>query len=210
MLFRYLLVFTLMAPNLIAQHLPSHLEQRLVGSMPPYYLHRLSAGVWRSIMALALMLVVSGLAFVIAQVLQGKAGVAEGILGLFLVLFLAVLLRPVTWRSPVAMVADLRGLYFIGGSDEQEYAFVPWQDLGTLGIERHASGSGMIKTVVLGIRGESSFWVPATESRFIGVLLQPVQPDGYRRLPLGNMGVNPKRTLAALSYLRQNAVSSNG
>jgi hypothetical protein len=161
-------------------------------------------------MTLALMLVVFGLGFVILQVVRGKADAAEWLLGLFLLPFLALLLRPVTWRSPVAMVADLRGLYFIGGSDEQECSFVPWQDIGTLSIEHRASGNGMIKTVVLGIRGESSFWVPATESRFIGVLLQPVQPDGYRRLPLGNMGVNPKRTLAALSYLRQNSVSSNG
>jgi hypothetical protein len=159
-------------------------------------------------MALALMLVVFGLGFVILQVVRGRAEAAEWLLGLFLLPFLVLLLRPVTWRSPVAMVADRRGLYFIGGSGEQEYSFVPWGDIGTLSIERRASGNGMIKTVVLGIRGESSFWVPATESRFIGVLLQPVQPDGYRRLPLGNMGVNPKRTLAVLTYLRQNSVSS--
>lgn len=199
-----------MAANLIDQHLPSHLDRCLVGTRPPYYLHRLSTGAWRLIMTLALMLVVFGLGFVILQVVRGKADAAEWLLGLFLLPFLALLLRPVTWRSPVAMVADLRGLYFIGGSDEQECSFVPWQDIGTLSIEHRASGNGMIKTVVLSIRGESSFWVPATESRFIGVLLQPVQPDGYRRLPLGNMGVNPKRTLAALSYLRQNSVSSNG
>jgi len=190
--------------------LPSHLKRSLAGAQPPYYLHRLSAWIWRLIMALALSLVVAGLAFVIGQVLHGKLGVAEWILGLFLLPFFVLLLRPVTWRSPVAMVADARGLYFIGGSGEQEHTFVPWQDIGTLSIERHASGNGMIKTVVIGIKGESSFWDPAVESRFIGGLLQPIQADGYRRLPLGNMGVSPKRTLAALCYLRQCSASSKG
>lgn len=108
------------------------------------------------------------------------------------------------------MVADVKGLYFIGGSGEQEHLFVPWQDIGALSIEYHASGHGMIKTVVIGIKGESSFWDPAVESRFLGGLLQPIQSDGYRRLPLGNMGVSPKRTLAALCYLRQCSASSNG
>ena len=191
-------------------HLPSHLKRTLAGARPPYYLHRFSAWMWRSLMALALFLAVAGLGFVVAQASQGKMGVAEWMLGLFVLPFLVLLTRPTTWRSPVAMVADVQGLYFIGGSGEQEHTFVPWQDIGALSIERHASGNGMIKTIVIGIKDESSFWDPAVESRFMRGLLQPIQPDGYRRLPLGNMGVSPRRTMAALSYLRQYSASSGG
>ena len=136
-------------------------------------------------------------------------GVAEWILGLFVLPFVALLARPITWHSPVAMVADAQGLYFVGGRGEREHIFVPWQDIGTMTIERRATTSGVIRTVVIAIAGASPFWDPAVASPFLGGLLQPIQADGYRRLPLGNMGVSPRRTMAALSYLRQQSISSD-
>lgn len=165
---------------------------------------------WRSGMALALFLAVAGLGFVVAQASQGRMGVAEWVLGLFVLPFIVLLARPITWRSPVAMVANVQGLYFIGGSGEQEHIFVPWQDIGALSIERHASANGVIRTVVIGIKGQSSFWDSAVTSRFISGLLQSIQANGYRRLPLGNMGVSPESTMAALLYLRQYSTSSGG
>ena len=167
-------------------HLPSHLKGTLAGARPPYYLHRLSTWMWRSGMALALFLAVAGLGFVVAQASQGRMTVAEWVLGLLVLPFIVLLARPITWRSPVAMVADVQGLYFIGGSGEQEHIFVPWQDIGALSIERHASANGVIRTVVIGIKGQTSFWDSAVTSRFMsGLLVKAWRRARYlRRMPL--------------------------
>ena len=91
------------------------------------------------------------------------------------------------------------GLHFIGSSGSGECVFVPWSEIGPMTIERHASGKGGTRTVVLTISIHSSFWDAALESRFLSHILQPEGPPGYRRRPLGNqgMGIRPSRTRAA-------------
>jgi len=146
--------------------------------------------------------------FVTLRIIDGKAEVMEWVIAVFCLPFLIVLLRPKTWTRPIWLVADRHGLYFFGSLIEQGYTFVPWHEVSDeMSIEKIATGNGLTKGVVIKVEGRSSFWKPATESMFLGLLLQPVQPDGYRRLPLTKLGHNLKRSVEALSYLHRHSSS---
>lgn len=160
---------------------------------------------WRLILCSALVLTLAGFGFSLGRVFGGRADVAEWGLMVFMTPFLILLLRPKTWRNPIAMAADPNGLFFVGGQDDQESLFVPWDEIGHITVERHASGSGMIRTVVLEIAANSSYWEAAKASTALKHLLQAELPNGFRRLPLGNQGISPKKTKAALEALRSHS-----
>ncbi|WP_151704264.1 hypothetical protein [Nitrincola alkalilacustris] len=187
---------------LLHPHKPTGLPSSLRNLGAPCYLHQTHWLVWRLMLCSGLAVMLAGLSFSIWRIFSGLADTAEWILMAFIMPFLIILLRPKTWRTPIAMAADPSGLFFVGGDDYQESLFVPWNEIGQITIERHSAGSGMIKTVVLEIAANSPYWDDAKASTVIKHLLQPELPSGFRRLPLGNQGINPKKTKDALEALR--------
>lgn len=182
--------------------LPPHLATLIPGGRPPYYLHQSHPMLWKGVLTAVLLLVIAALGFVMAQVWAGRADLAVWALAAFAIPFLLLLARSAVWRVPISMVADTRGLYFLYGRDSAEICSLDWRDVGTLRIERHATGHGVSRTVVLGIRADSAFWQPGHGDRLWCHHLRPVEADGYRKLPLPAVWASPARTLAALCRLK--------
>lgn len=188
---------------LLHTHKPPGLPASLSALRAPCYLHQTPFVIWRLMLCTALMLLLAGFSFAVWRIVSGRADAAAWILMAIMTPFLLVLSRSETWRNPIAMAADPTGLFFVGGKDHHEILFVPWDEIGQITIERHASGSGMIKTVVLEVAANSPYWADAKASRVMKHLLQAERPNGFRRLPLGNQGVSPAKTKAALEALRE-------
>lgn len=151
-------------------------------------------------LVIVLLLVAAALGFVIAQVAAGAADFAVWAVGGFAFPFLILLLRPAVWRVPVPMVADARGLHFLHGCDSTQRSSVGWRDVGQMRIERHATGNGSTRIVVIEVRKDSAFW-QSTITTMPGSTLPPAV-DGYRPMPLAAVWADPTRTLRALQHLQ--------
>lgn len=180
--------------------LPPHLAAQLSDGRPPYYLHRSHPALWRGMLVIVLLLAAAALGFVIARAAAGTADFAVWALGGFTVPFLILLMRPAVWRVPVPMVADARGLHFLHGRDSSERRSVRWRDVGQMRIERHATGNGSTRIVVIDVREDSAFW-QSTITRTPGSKVAPAV-DRYRPLPLAPVWADPTRTLKALQHLQ--------
>jgi hypothetical protein len=191
-----------MSSPVLSSQLPRPIAQAMFGSRPPYYVHRTNPWVWRGLLSVALAFALGTAGFAAAQVVRGRVGGAEILLGLFSLVFLVLLCRPASWRVPVAMVGDRQGLHFLHGGNSMQVHSVAWGDIGGLAVERHATGNGVTRTVVVRIRADSPFWAPAVNAAFMAGLLQAADADGYRRLPLPPIWSDPDHALAALAYLR--------
>jgi hypothetical protein len=182
--------------------LQTKLPPQLVSVLPhtegPYYLGRTPPWRWKLLMAGMLTLVLGVLGFATVQAWHGRASWAEGMIATFCLPFLLLLLRPVTWQSPIALVADRTGLHFLHGKHSSERSFLPWQHTGAMQIERH----GNRKRITLLVRDESPFWDAARQSRLAMLLLPPVDRAGYRKLQLLQVVGNLQRAMATLEHLR--------
>lgn len=133
----------------------------------------------------------------------GRLGWAEAGAGLLALLFAPPLLRPALRQPPVSLVANPGGLYVLHGCAGREHVVVPRHGVGAMSVRRVASGNGVLRAVVIGIRGGAAFWEPARASRFMPHPLPPVAPDGTCECPLPSpLGVAPEAMLAALVALR--------
>lgn len=194
---------------LLENSLPSRFRGLLANTTPPYFICGTKALVWQVCLTLMLLIALTGLGFVIHRIIEGKAEVPEWIVGMICLPFLITLLQPKTWIRPIWLIMDTRGMYFFGSLINKGYTFLPWHEVSAeMSIERIGTGRGLTKGIVIRINGDSSFWQPAKESQFMLYLLQPVEDDGYRRLPLTGFGHNLKRSLATMSYLRQQSLSA--
>lgn len=186
---------------------PPGLHPRLPGGLPatlreltaPCYLHRVAGWKLHALLGAALLVVVGGLAGIGRVAMRRGLDGPEIAFALFMLLFLAVLLRPSVWRSRIVMAADRRGIFLVG---DLESAFVPWAEIGPMTIERAVVGSGVSRTVIVAIRKESSAWDAARRSAFSAWLLGDEHPPGHWRLPLGTQGIAPETTLRCLEALR--------
>lgn len=194
-----------MSPRLRYQ-VPSGLPRPLRSLRTPCYLHGTDPAVWKAVMFATLCGSGAGLWFVGSRILAGRADIAEWLLLAFLIPFIVLALRPATWRTPVSMGADERGLFFVGGEDGWDSVFVPWSEIGPISVERVSTGKGTVNSVVLTIAVGSSYWEPAVQSRFMRHILQPEDPPGFRRLPIGPQGVSAQQIRVNLEALRQRAV----
>ena len=167
---------------------------------PPCYVHKAPQWQVTALIGVTAIFVVASLGYLGWQGLRRDLDAAEWAMCAFLLLFGVLLLRPATWRSPVVMVADVRGIHFVGG---RESAFVPWAETGPLSIERARTQSGVARCVIVTIASGSPFWDAARQSAFRAWLMGDEQPSGYFRLPIGSQGVAPAQTLACLEALRQ-------
>jgi hypothetical protein len=182
--------------------LPTGLPPALAGLQEPCYLHHPPAWKFRTLLAVALLVVMGGLGFVALRALRGDAGTDELLLAAMLLPFFGLLVRPSLWRLPISLAVDTRGLHFLGSDPRGSPVFVPWSDVGPTTIERVSSEGS---TVVLTIADGSSFWDAAKQSHFNWLLLGAVDAEGRRRLIIGSQGIAPEVTQAALESLRSRA-----
>ncbi|HRK38915.1 MAG TPA: hypothetical protein PK347_11050 [Burkholderiaceae bacterium] len=188
-----------MPPRLL-HRVPAGLPAFLGPIHPPCYVHRAPQWQVTALVGTAAALVGAGLAYIAWQGWQRDLTAPEWAMGAFMIPFLLLLLRPVSWRSPVVLVADVRGIHFLGG---RESAFVPWAETGPLSIERARTQAGVARCVIVTIASSSPFWEAARQSAFSAWLMGDEQPPGYFRMPIVSQGVAPAQTLACLEALRE-------
>lgn len=179
---------------------PAGLPPALHALGTPCYLHRTPAWQWATLLALALAVAGAGIGFAAWRWSQQRAGWGDAVLAAFLALFAGLLAHPARWRPPMTMAADRRGVYLLGDRDS---VFVPWGDIGALGIEDANTGSGTTAMVVLRVADRSPVWDAARRSRLAPMRPGLADPPGWRRLPVGTAGLPPERTRASLEALRR-------
>lgn len=189
-----------MPPRLL-QRVPFGLPAFVGPIQPPCYVHQAPQWLVTVLTGVAAILVAACLGYLGWQGLRRNLDAAEWAMGAFLLLFFGLLLRPATWRSPVVMVADRRGMHFVGG---RESVCVPWAETGPFCIERARTQVGVARCVIVTVASGSSFWDAARQSAFSVWLLGTEQPPGYLRLALTSQGAALEQTLACLEYLRRN------
>lgn len=187
--------------HLLRNDATAALPPALGGLQRPYYLHQTPAWKLRLLLAAASIAVGAGLAAAAWRVSGGRAAPDVWLMTAFLLVFAVPLLRPATWRSPVSMAADVRGLHFLGSDTTQSPVFVPWAQTGPITIERR-SGT---RTVVVTIDDASEYWAGAKRSRFLREWLGDPDAQGRRRVPLGRLGISADATREALEALRRRA-----
>jgi len=188
-----------MTPRLHSQ-LPPGLPPSLQALKAPCYLHRAAQWKTAALLGLALVCVVAGLGYVVWRLLSRGPDAAEIALGVFLLLFFVLLLRPATWRAPVVAAADRQGIFFVGS---RESVMVPWHETGPFSIERTRTSAGVCESVIATVSSGSAFWNRAKESLLGDFLLGTEKPPGFLRIPLGNPGIDPELTRASLEALRR-------
>lgn len=182
--------------------LPTGLPPTLQTLAVPCYVHRTSQLMHTAIMVVLLLFILGGYVFIGWRVHTHGFGRDEMIVAGFLLPFLFVMMLPATWRSPVSMAADMKGIYFIGGT---EGVMVPWQETGPFTIERARAGTGISTTVIVTIAKDSPFWDPSKESILFKLFPRHELPPGFFRLPIVAGGIAPEVTKAGLEELRSMA-----
>ena len=152
------------------------------------------------------MLVLVGLFFIASRWHAGRSDFGEIAATLFFLFFLVMLLRPSIWSAPITLAGDSRGVYFVGGASSH---FVPWQDIGPTWLETAFTGDHPEFSVVLAIKVGSTYWDAAKQSKFMRHSLPSEKPSGYRPVPLGTQGIDPKVTRECLEALRALSGTSN-
>jgi hypothetical protein len=182
----------------LAARLPQRLPVALAELTAPCYLHRTPWWMVATLLAPALLVVVAGVAYLGLRLLSGSREPAEIAASVFLLIFLVLLLRPATWRAPIVMAADPRGIYLTGAPG----VHIPWRETGPFTVERVRGPSGTVAAVVVTVgrefvaRGESVHGTSALRAGGEG-------PPGFLRLPLCNPGIDPQVTKASLEALRR-------
>jgi len=176
------------------------LPASLHGLTTPFYLHRASRWKVMALLGLALAVALASLAYLAWRWTHGRMSAAEVAFALFLLLFVAVLLRPATWRAPIVMAADRQGLIFVGG---REGVRVPWEEAGPITVERARVMEGVSWTVIVAISTRSAYWDTAKQSPLYGLLAGDENPPGFLRVPLGTQGIDPAITKESLEALRR-------
>ena len=171
----------------------------LQGLTTPCYLHRASRWKVTALLGLVLAVALASLVYLAWRWFHGRMPAAEVAFALFLLFFVAVLLRPSMWRAPIVMAADRQGLVFVGS---REGVRVPWAETGPITIERARVMEGVGLTVIVTISAQSAFWDRARQSALQGLLLGDEKPPGFLRVPLGTQGIDPEITKASLEALR--------
>lgn len=195
---------TLETPRLVLSAIPPDLPPGLRGMEAPCYLHRTPAWKVRAFWSVALVPILAGMGWVSRMAMTGRAGTAEWAMGAFLLVFLAAALRPSAWRPQVSLAADVRGLFFLGSDQAAAPVFVPWAEVGELTIGLESAGhDGRARSVVVPIADTPAFWAPAKASRFMPHFIGTPDAQGRRGVPIGNAGLRPEDTLAALNVLRR-------
>lgn len=189
-------------PELLRDDVPAALPARLAGLRRPYYLHQTPAWMLRALLGVVGLVVAAGLVLTGWRLSAGRAGLDVWVMGACLAGCAALLLRPSTWRPPIAMAADEQGMHFFGSNDAQPPVFVPWQQTGAITIERRSGA----RTVVVTIDDASPYWAAAKRSRFLGPLLAAPDANGRRPAPLGPVGLSPEKSREALDALRRRAL----
>ncbi len=187
---------------------PSGLPPGLAELEVPCYLHATPRWKFWPLLAAALVLSLAGTGYAVWRAVEGRAGTGEALLS-FLLVFVVVLLRPSVWRPHIGVAADRRGLFFAGTDPVQPPVFVPWTAVGAMTIERRSTGgNGRARTVVVRIDDANAFWAPAKASRVMRYFIGDVDAEGRRAVAIGNVGLRPDDTLAALEALRTGVHSS--
>lgn len=181
---------------------PRGLPPALRSLTAPCYVHRAPQGKLVALLATALLFVLSGLGYVVWAWTRGRLDGSTVALGVFVLPFFLLLMRPASWRAPVVMAADRQGIFFVGTRDS---VLVPWRETGPFTIERAMTAAGAGQCVIVTIAEHSAFWDPARKSRFRADPSASRPPPGFLRVPLGNQGIDPEVTRASLESLRRRA-----
>ena len=185
---------------------PSGLPSSLKMLTAPCYVHRTAQWKVATLLGLALAVIVGALAWGVWEAYRGAVSRGEMAFGLFLLLFLAALMRPSVWRAPVVMAADCQGIHFVGSNN---CVLVPWQEIGPLTVERAMVNNGVSETVIVALSTTSGYWDAAKKSGFAALLMGTEKPAGFLRVPLGNQGIDPQLTKRCLEELRSLAGHPN-
>jgi hypothetical protein len=175
-------------PARVLDRRPPGLPASLAALGAPCYVHRASRWKFWPVLALALGASLAGLVGLGARMAGGNREPIEWVAVAVLLLFVAVLLRPATWRAPIIFAADTRGVHLPDGG--QAARFVAWSEVGGMTVEWAWPGGESQRCVVLSIRSRSA------DSR------NGARGEEFEPWALSAQGVDPEQTLAGLQALR--------